>query len=163
MSAHAERGGQMESQRGPLAFHTPETSFLTNSSPSLIILPSLIPLTPFSSSSASSSPRLHPCCSLSLTFLFAPRTRGGRRHQQAKKKSSVLSGWFLLSMLPALLPEDTARLPTCGEKVRKGNKKKTKFVKTTLSRWRKRRRKKEATWGALSRVRRKYWLQVKSN
>lgn len=25
MSAHAARGGQMESQRGPLAFHTPET------------------------------------------------------------------------------------------------------------------------------------------
>lgn len=62
---HAERGGQMESQRGLLAFHTLETWFLTVSSPS----PTLIPLFPHPTYPLSSS-RSHLCQHTSPCFFF---------------------------------------------------------------------------------------------
>lgn len=63
--SHAERGGQMESQRGLLAFHTLETWFLTVSSPS----PTLIPLFPHPTYPLSSS-RSHLCQHTSPCFFF---------------------------------------------------------------------------------------------
>lgn len=62
---HAEQGGQMESQRGLLAFHTLETWFLTVSSPS----PTLIPLFPHPTYPLSSS-RSHLCQHTSPCFFF---------------------------------------------------------------------------------------------
>lgn len=69
---NAERGGQMESQRGLLAFHTLETWFLTVPSPSPTLFP-LVPLPTYPLSSALSHLSFCLSCSFYLTFLFVLR------------------------------------------------------------------------------------------
>lgn len=84
-NTHAERGGQMESQRGLLAFHTLETWFLTAPSPS----PTLFPL-----SSLTMHPRFHLLFSSALTFLFVLQMQPFHFAKNTWQQSIVLRRLF---------------------------------------------------------------------
>lgn len=169
--SHAERGGQMESQRGLLAFHTPETWFLTDSSPSTVILPSLIPLTPFSSCSPlilvnASSPRFYLLLFFhSLTFFsFVPQTRAFASSRRRATKVDCIEQTAQLTMLLLFFPKtlsDSERMMK-GQKEKKKNLPSCHTSEEDLIKSEPEKEKKEdlRPLGCLCR---KYWLQVKSN
>lgn len=116
---NAEQGGQMESQRGLLAFHTLEIWFLTVSSPSAGLFPSRSTshLPPFLLRSLiivnASSPWFHLFCPFYLTFFICSLIAGLFTLQTIHDKRSIVLTRLFNSQWGRLFSEDSLWLQRC--------------------------------------------------